>query len=283
MKELGLSREPKNKVWKNGPNPAAQQVIDETKKNIALVNYSVSLRWLFYRLLQSGILSTKREYDRYKNTIAKARHSGLIARDAIADAGRARINLSGVYGDVHDWTADFATRLRNGFQCVDLQHAHNPYVIVAFEAKAMAAQFEQYAKPYGVTLWPFGGDPSIPYKNELAVFISGISQDVVVLYFGDLDSKGASIGESAMRDVRNWSIKPFEAYLAGLTTAQQQAFSLPSNPLHPGAFQWEALSDPLAEQLITDAPDQFIDLADILTIRADEREELSNKADRIEG
>lgn len=282
MEELGWSNEPANKTWKRGPNDAAASLIIKTKEHLASVPYRVSLRWLFYRLLQDGFLRDKADYLTYKGIIAKARHSGYIPPDAISDEGRARVRLSGSFDDVEEWTVTLTDQMRNGMQVVDLQAHHDPYVIVAFEAKAMSAQFEQYARPYGVTLWPFGGDPSIPYKYEIATFIRNLDQEVVILYFGDLDDKGQSIGESAMRDVRKWSYGTFTAYLAGLTPEQADEMTLAENPEHPGSYQWEALTDDQAAGLITEALDEFIDLEVIAKARESERVELTRIAARID-
>lgn len=281
MNELGLSPEPAGKTWNRGPSDMYYNWIQKTKAYMRSVPYQVSLRWLFYRLLQDGTLDDKSAYDAYKNVIAKARHSGYIGPDAIADEGRACIHLSGVWDTVAAWLDNFIARLNKGISIVDLMLANSPYVIVAYEARAMTAQFEMYARPYGVTLYPFGGDPSIPYKYELAKFIERIHENVVILYFGDLDEKGQSIGESAMRDIHKWCFKPFVAFHAGLTAEQVQDFDLPENPDHPGTFQWEALTDDQAEELITGALDKFVDLETIATANEIERQELVKIAETL--
>ena len=77
------------------------------------------------------------------------------------------------------------------------------YVELWFEAKAMRAQFEHYTKY--ITLRPFGGDPSIPYKWQAAQELERASKyynkPIVILYFGDYDKKGLSIPESALKDI----------------------------------------------------------------------------------
>ncbi len=72
MQELGWSEAPKNKTWKRGPNEAAALLIAKTVHHLNSVPYRVSLRWLFYRLLQDGILRDKKDYLTYKGIIATA-------------------------------------------------------------------------------------------------------------------------------------------------------------------------------------------------------------------
>jgi hypothetical protein len=280
--QLGLSPEPPTKAWKRGATSAAKvRIVERTLEHIESVPYRVSLRWLFYRLLQEGELAGKDSYKQFVGTIAKARHSGLIHPYAIADEGRDQIATSGKWNSVDAFRDWLVKEWRNGYRASDLMGYHNPYVIVAFEAKAMASQFVEYATPYHVRLWPFGGDPSIPYKYELASLIQELKRSVTLLYFGDLDAKGEAIGESAMRDVRKWAGRDFHAYHVALTSAQAAEYELPENPERPGQFQWEALSDAQAREIIEGSLDEFVDLEIIEELEAQQAAELAALADRL--
>jgi len=298
---LGYSATPRSEAWANGPTAANAHVLGKTIEHMNSVPYRVSLRWLFYRLLQDGTLAGKDSYNSFKGLIAKARHSGIIQPSAIADEGRRTINLGGNFESVIDWRENFAKRLRDGFQCVDTMGLHDPYVIVAFEAKAMAAQFEAYASPYDVMLYPFGGDPSIGFKWQLTKHIKDRldrGQKAVLLYFGDKDPKGRQIAETAMRHVRKflcwqhgWVMDPwgdnvselaFTAYHVGLLQRHVDEFGIAEQPDKPGHYQWEALTDQQAAQLITGALNEFVDLDAMARHQQDERDQLEGIAETLE-
>jgi len=121
-----------------------------------------------------------------------------------------------------------------------------------FEANAMRGQFEHYTEH--IMLRPFGGDPSIPFKWNIAAHLTRMaerfSKPIVILYFGDLDPKGMIIPESAVRDIREWCTDDFEFIRCGLNPGHETEFSLIENPERPGTYQWEALDDGSAHELI---------------------------------
>ncbi|MDZ4241726.1 MAG: hypothetical protein U1D99_02775, partial [Candidatus Omnitrophota bacterium] len=86
---------------------------------------------------------------------------------------------------------------------LDKWRLQNYYVELWFEAKAMRAQFEHYTDY--ITLRPFGGDPSIHFKwqiaGELAEADESYMKPIVILYFGDMDPKGFQIPISAVKDI----------------------------------------------------------------------------------
>jgi len=142
----------------------------------------------------------------------------------------------------------------------------------------MSEQFKKYAGPYYVPLAPFGGDASIPFKKEIADSITRVIRNgkpVVVLYFGDLDSKGLQIPKSALVDIREWTPVEFDFIRVGLNPDQVRLYGIPENPSRPGEYQWEALDDEAARHLITSSLDQFIDLEQIEKIKKiEERAEI---------
>ena len=124
----------------------------------------------------------------------------------------------------------------------------------------MQSQFEYYTKY--ITLRPFGGDPSIPYKwtiaKELEQAYRVYGLPIPVLYFGDLDPQGLTIPESAVKDIREWCAAEFDYIRAGLNPGDEAKYSIPENPDRPGTYQWEALDDVTAKELITGAVYRFV-------------------------
>ena len=119
----------------------------------------------------------------------------------------------------------------------------------------MSAQFEQYTSY--LTLRPMGGQPSIPFKWDIAKDLDA-RDNIVILYFGDYDPSGELIGDTVERDVRKWCSEEFEFIRCGLTRMQADFYNVPENPDKPGQFQWEALPDEGAREIITTAIDPYV-------------------------
>lgn len=223
------------------------------------VNYGVSLRWLFYRMLQDGdFIKTKKDYYPFKDLIARARKENIDGwkQDFLKDDTR-KISLN-CYGskDKKDWFEEMKKE-----ECVlDVHYTQDYFIMILFEAKAMISQFEYYTK--NISLSAFGGDASIPLKYDIAKTIEWASQEykkpIIVLYFGDCDDKGSQIYQSALKDIKDWCSVDFEFKFCGLTKQQAKTFKLPTNPKKPDEYQWEALTDPQAKHLIEKNVNPFL-------------------------
>ena len=149
----------------------------------------------------------------------------------------------------------------------------------------MTEQFRHYTDR--ITLVPFGGHPSIPFKWDIAQRLDKCNLDynipIVILYFGDLDDTGIKIYESAIEDINTWSNVDIEFIRCGLTEDQAVKYDIPENFEHPGSYQWEALSDEGAKQIITESVNKYIS-QDVIN-RTYEREEGIEEIlhDKIEG
>jgi hypothetical protein len=241
-------------------NPQKQTaiILDRAYQLIKSVPYQVSARWLFYRLLQEGFYFTKQDYsNKFLKAISAARRS--FYRDwtpyTLADETRAPIIGGDGWKDGAAWLKDVARA-----QCkLDKWHAQPVYLECWYEARAMTDQFRHYTKH--VTLRPMGGQPSIPYKWQIAKDLEEAAQEygkpIKILYFGDLDPAGETISETIKQDVTEWSAAPFEFIHCGLTAEQVQRYNVPENVEHPGAYQWEALTDNAADEIITGNLDRF--------------------------
>ena len=244
-----------------GLSPKTILMLDTALMCISSVTYKVSLRWAFYRLMNI-IGLTKKDYSSFKRATIKARKRRIRGwhPSTLADESRSIYYANKGHSSIEDWV----DAVRNGIGCnLDKHVGQENRVIVCFEAKAMLEQFKKYTGPYFVDLVPFGGDVSIPIKQEIADLITRLSENgapITVLYFGDLDPKGKQIPLSAMSDIRKWTPVDFEYVRVGLDIDQIIKYSIPENPMKPGEYQWEALDDQAAKRLITDSLNQYFDL-----------------------
>lgn len=240
------------------PTKATIKVLDRALELVNSVPYQVSARWLFYRLYQEGWYQDKKEYkNKFLNAIRAARHAEIRGwkPDTLADDTRAEINRDGNFSKVERWLKAIGNAKCN----LEKWHEQPVYIEIWYEARAMTAQFEYYTKY--ITLRPMGGQPSIPFKYQTAKDIENIynyyQKPVVILYFGDLDPAGETISEVIERDITHWCNVDFHFFRSGLTQDQVIKYNIPESVDHPGAYQWEAVDDPTAREIINAALEPF--------------------------
>ncbi|MFA6977009.1 MAG: hypothetical protein WC194_09870 [Mesotoga sp.] len=244
------------------PSPETKKILDEAMATLQSVPYEVTARWLFYRLVQGGFFPNKKSYkSKFLPMLSKARKNfyGGWTPETLADDTRQALKRGGGYRD----ETDFSESIIDDAVCILNKHQHQKnYCELWFEAKAMKSQFEYYTSH--ITLRPFGGDPSINYKWEIAKDLEWAASyyglPVVILYFGDLDPKGLTIPENAIKDIRKWCTADFDFYRAGLNPGDEHRYNIQENPDRPGTFQWEALDDSTAKELITRTIKKFLDV-----------------------
>lgn len=226
------------------PNTETKGLLNFCLATIQGVPYKPNSRWVFYRALQAGYLKDKSEASMHRFDYAVSR-----ARKEFYDGWTPDILEDSVRQPF--WKGEFFAGYDLQLENIENQET---YVQVWFEAYAMHKQFLHYAAPYRVSLVPFRGDCSIPLKWELAKKLEAIAETydkpIHIHYFGDCDKKGFLILEAALKDIRAWCKAPFTVERVGLTLEQVKQFGIPENPEHPNAFQWEALSDAQAKELI---------------------------------
>lgn len=230
-------------------------------EHVDSVDYRVSARWLFYQLLQESFYSHKDDYhDRFLPLVSSVRKKleGPWRPDTLADETRSPIRRG-------EGFIEKSEALKYAMRAVNAPITHwkyqDNYVEIWFEARAMAQQFQYYTE--GITLWPFAGDASIPYKWQMAESLRIAKErfedkPIAVLYFGDCDKKGLEIPYNAHRDVVRWSGVDFDFRRCGLTIEQAETYNVPENPDKPGEYQWEALSDEGAAEIIKQAMADYL-------------------------
>lgn len=255
------------------PRGKTADALNRGRELVKSVDYHVSARWVFYRLLQEGWYTRKLDYaNKWLKAASRARHAfwGGWRPDTLADDTRAAIERGHGPKTPEDWLADVSARV----SC-DLAkwHGQPNYVELWFEARAMADQFRHYTDH--MTLRPMGGQPSIPYKWEAAKELEWAARvygrPVVILYFGDLDAGGECIEQVTRADVAKWCTVPFQFIRCGLNPGDPERYGIPENPEKPGEFQWEALPDDAAREIITENVGRFVRHAAFTTIEQQER------------
>ncbi len=241
------------------PRPEQAAILDRAYDLVQSVPYQVTARWLFYGLLQESFFKDKDAYKgKFLPLLSKARkrsYKGWTPATLADDTRQAVIRGGGWLSE-----EEFLGAVGRAVCTLDKWQAQDRYVELWFEAKAMRGQFEHYT--HHITMRPFGGDASIPYKSIIARELADASEryrkPIVILYFGDMDKKGFQIPISAVKDIRQWSGVDFEFIRCGLNPGDEITFDIPANPDKLGTFQWEALTDKAARELITGWTDQFV-------------------------
>lgn len=280
------------------PTARNAAIIDRASHYVRSVPYQVTARWVFYRLLQEGIYSQKAGYKHLLALLSRARKkfSHGWRPDTLADDTRAAL----VRGDGFASPQDWLDAIKDQQSCFLDHWATQPmYIECWFEAAAMQAQFEHYADP-NITLLAFHGDVSIPEKWKAAQRLANryitLQTPIHIYYFGDYDPKGLTIPESAWRDINLWVLVlvrkhdpqlytrlwgEFVFERVGLNPGDELTFDIPENPERPGTYQWEALTDEHARQLIQRTNDN-IDFAALQDTLSDEREATAKFAHHLE-
>lgn len=287
------------------PEPKSKYILDRAWMWLQSVPYATTARWVFYRLLQDGTYSEKKGYKQLLALTSKARKQfyGEWRPWTLADDTRAPVLMQrdGYYGlhlrghgfkDEKTWLETIAKEIN----CpLNRWVTQNIYAEVYFEAHAMQGQFLYYANE-NLPLLAFGGDVSISAKwnaaERLAKRYKELGKPLHIYYFGDYDRKGLTIPQSAWRDISTWTgallinqgVKPeklneiLNIHRIGINLEQVEELELPENPERPGTYQWEALDDEQAQQLIEQA-NELLDLDAFVEI---ERQEDDN-SNRLRG
>lgn len=258
------------------PSIETATLLAQAHRYVTTAPYQVTARWVFYRLLQDGLLTQKSDYKRLLSYLSKARkgfYGGWTPYILTDDTRGATVRGLG-FNNGQDWLNAIVEQT----ECnLDRWKGQDNYVEVWFEAAAMFAQFEHYTDP-NVPLLAFHGDVSIPEKWKAAKRIVDRWLDLEaptrIFYFGDLDTKGEQIPQSAERDVVQFAahywwrerrrgmsredfttaytafIENFQFTRLGLNDEHIGMYNIPENPERPGSYQWEGLDDVSAQELI---------------------------------
>jgi len=233
------------------PMEKTRKVLDLSIEIAQGVPYTPTARYVFYRIYQALGLK-KTDYKNFLKLTSRARkeYYGDWRPDTLADGGRTVLGAFDGYQDLEDWF-EWAKSRRPKMAPI----FQDNLVYIGFEADAMKGQFEHYLGVYGMPLLAFRGDPSIPFKWTISQMIKTDlakypGKTVYFLYFGDYDPKGLSIPEHAMEDISKWAGVPIKFVRLGLNTEHIEKYDIPDHLEKPGQYQWEAIPDAAAGEIM---------------------------------
>lgn len=279
------------------PSAQTKYILQQAWYWVNTVPYDVTARWVFYRLLQDGTYSEKKDYRHLLGILSKARKEfydkwrpWTLADDTRSPLLMQRDGFYTIF--LRGWgfqdEAEWVNTLKKELNCpLDRWTKQPVYVEIWFEAAAMQSQFVYYANQ-NLPLLAFHGDISIPEKwrtaKRLAEWWLRLRRPIHIFYYGDLDPKGLTIPESAWEDIELWTYSLMKAQdpsvdgrclegliftRVGINEEQAAEFNIPENPERPGTYQWEALADEQAADLIATA-NEPLDLASFAEVESQE-------------
>lgn len=235
-----------------------KRILDRAWEHVQSVDYSVSARWLFYRLLQDGLYAGKHQYGNFMYLMREVREKfeGGWRPNTLSDETRTPIIRGTGWESEEEWLQYIGER-----ECfLDKFLFQENYLEIWYEAKAMTSQFLHYTNY--ITLRPFGGAASYPYLWDIAMkmkrVIENSKKTPTVLYFGDYDPSGLSIPKAALGWVEEWAGYGINFVRVALNEGDGERFGIPENPDKPGEYQWEALPDAIAGTLIQESIKPYI-------------------------
>ncbi|HIE85198.1 MAG TPA: hypothetical protein EYQ00_15785 [Dehalococcoidia bacterium] len=276
----------KKKPESKRKTPSENKVIlDKAWGYIHEVDYKVSLRWVFYRLLQDNFYTQKDDYkNKWSDLCAKARKNftGGWRPYTLRDSGREVVTsdsatTAGKTLEDLPYYAEVTANIFEGAVSV-------PFLI--FEASTMDGQFNHYAP--GFDRAALRGDASVDHKWKIAKRIDLLAETyglpVHVLYFGDYDPKGLMIPKSAMCDVREWADDTSEILYTriGVNVEHAGRYELQEKLEKPGTYEWEALPAVAAGELIEEALALCVDLDHISALKSRAEDETEGLRSDIE-
>jgi len=268
------------------PTDETLAILNRALHHIRSVPYKVDARFVFYRMKDESEKLLQNQWpqkpgedhsdhkDRMRSNfsgiLSRARHTPMGVHpdldpwtpELLEDESRPHLDgRLGGHSDMADWLDGLGVHVSCWIDKPDLDPwAEQPnYVFVTVEAIGMMGQFRHHASGYGVPVWPFKGDCSIPVKGALANEMNWVADtypdaDLVVIHFGDEDGKGNEIPLDNLAHVQTWTEAKFTAYRGGLLPRHLEELDWDGSTM-----EWQSLPDAQAGMVIRDALDRFID------------------------
>jgi hypothetical protein len=251
------------------PQPETAAMLDRAWQIVQSTPYAVTARFVFYQLYTEGWYSGKGSYkDSFLKALSQARHREYKQwrPDTLEDDTREAVIRGQGFDSVEGWLDALTQQLSCS---LDLWQSQPYYIELWCEQRGMARQFKHYTS--GITIRAMGGQASIPYKYQAARALDEAAQVYgrrpIVLYFGDLDEGGKNIANTLKRDIGKWCKAGFDFVWCGVTQDQVVRYNLPESPDKPGQYQWEALSDTAAAEVIQQTVADFVRPAAMEAVR----------------
>jgi hypothetical protein len=235
------------------PQKENQEWLNWLLDKVQALPYKASARWAFYRVVQEYGFDKSDYHNKFLKITSKVRKEHWNGWDQQTFEDDTR-TMSNTYGQAYDDAETWFTSMKDRSPRLTFEYDQENLVFVAYEAKAMSNQFEHYLGKYRICLVPFGGDASVYYKARIAKDMDDahekFGKHIVLLYFGDKDKKGDEIPENALRDLRKWTKYDFEYHRLGINPEHISKYNIPVDPETGSKYQWEALDDNIAKELL---------------------------------
>jgi len=200
------------------------------------VGEQVTIRQLYYQLVNRGMPNSQSYYKRVVGAMEKARWSGVISFDAFVDHER------GLVCETSWEDTDLGETIRNGEENVlflmdyySLNRWENQpeYIEVWIEKKALQGVVLPVCEKLDVGLFPCKGYPSLTALNEAymrfnAAYLQG--KHVTILYCGDHDPSGDDIPRSVVDNLKRMGMYSLDLERIALTYDQVEEYHLPPAP-----------------------------------------------------
>lgn len=155
--------------------------LESEAANLAATYQPVTLRQLFYLLVNSGWLSkTELEYKNLGSLLTKARRAGRVPWKHIVDSGRYNRRVAQWSGP-----ADAVRSLINQYR-LDAWMDQPQRVYIGVEKEALAGVMQPVCDEFGVTLVVARGYPSATYLHDLEVLFGNAQLDISRKFHGAL-------------------------------------------------------------------------------------------------
>lgn len=281
------------------PSPAVAEVLEWALSEIKKAPYEVSTRWAFYQVVQNYGYS-KDDYAKFKAYTSKARkqfYNGWHPTTFTDDTRSIDFRGHG-YSDPKEWMEHFKDEecvlskraeqdnillvlYEAEAMSAQFEHYLSPLYISSSPFKGDASIRHKWNIATRLAQW------RTQWRQK----------PIVVLYFGDLDPKGLQIPRSALYDIYRWlwmnlpgservqfgnleyaeecegseefwstqsklgdEDRVFTWKRIGLSKEQVETLDIPDNPEKPGQYQWEALGDEDAGNMILEAVAPYWDV-----------------------
>jgi hypothetical protein len=236
---------------------ALLELLNEHERDGAL---PTSSRFLFYELVQRGVLSKKSNGQRRPDqdlhvALTQLRESGEVPWDWIVDETRSLDDYRGA-STIRQWMLDVLPQAR-----LDPWAGDAPLILT--ESRSLAGVLREFARDYAVLIAATNGQCGGFLHTEIAPILR-LGQRV--LYLGDLDLSGGQI-EANTRRVLEREVGELTWERLALTQAQVDQYDLPViekrdrrySDGHPHeAVETEALSQSIIVEIVRDRLDQLL-------------------------
>jgi hypothetical protein len=188
------------------PQQKTQQYIDLILELVAKYHIPVTVRQVHYLLVGTKEVNhpnTIRGYQKVSRILTDMRYGGRLDWDKIVDQSR-DVYKQKSYNDISEAINMLLARYRR-----DRWQGSNYYVEVWVEKRTLVNQFYPITDKADVYLASGGGFSSATYVYEAQERLKAqqdMGKQIVVLYFGDLDSSGEFMSEDIEKRFEEWGI-----------------------------------------------------------------------------